>query len=283
MLLARTGIFELRLLMLLACQATSGCRGCDRGEVRRQRPERSQQAEPTESAGSTESPGSTEPAGCRVPTDCADGDACIKEACVGGRCVASLEDAGTSCDNETVCDGVSTCDQTGHCVPGTAPLLDDSNACTLDSCDPTRGVTHQPVPIDDSDACTSDVCEPETGEIAHSPVDLDDGDDCTNDSCDRRAGIRHEARSPVYTCNSHCEAGFHVSSRIPAQECGASRGLRSVCMPDCGAHFYTCDSNCPHGYRALSKSANNQCGTAVSAYTFCQKERSAPSAGAPSR
>jgi hypothetical protein len=32
--LARSGVRELRLLLLLGCQATSGCRSCDKGETR---------------------------------------------------------------------------------------------------------------------------------------------------------------------------------------------------------------------------------------------------------
>jgi hypothetical protein len=224
-----------------------------------------------------------EPAGCNAPADCADDNACTEEACVDGRCVTSLVAAGTSCDNETVCDGVAKCDQAGQCVPGAAPEVDDGNACTLDHCDPVSGVTHQPVSPDDSNPCTSDACDPQTGGLTHSPVDLDDGDDCTVDTCEPRIGVRHQPRSASYTCNLHCEPGFHVTSRIQAPECRTSPGLRSVCMPDCGATFYTCDSGCPNGYRALSKTANSLCGTVVSVYTFCQKERATSSAGAPGR
>jgi hypothetical protein len=168
-------------------------------------------------------------------------------------------------------------------LPGIAPLLDDDNACTTDTCHPARGVMHQPLPIDDSNACTDDACETETGEITHSPVNLDDGDDCTTDSCEPRAGIRHEPRSPTYTCSSSCGPGFHVTSRTEALDCVASTRLRSVCMPDCGATFYTCDNGCPNGYRVVSKTANSQCGTAASIYTFCQKDPAASAAGAPGK
>jgi hypothetical protein len=273
----RPGAFGLWLVLLLGCHATTGCRACAKDEPRRQRAERSPPEEPVKPAESAD------PSECDVAADCANAEPCTLPNCVGGRCVTSFAPAGAGCDNDTVCDGVATCDPAGHCTPGAAPSPDDDDACTLDACDPRRGVTHQPLPIDDSNACTTDACDPQTGEITHAPVDLDDGDDCTVDSCEPEVGIRHQPRSPLYTCNMSCEPGYHVTSRHPAPECGGPLLLRTVCMPDCGASYYTCDSSCPNGYRTVSRAPNAQCGTNVSVYLFCQKAARAAAAGAPSR
>lgn len=259
--------------LLLGCLTASGCRGCESSKTSRHSDEPSPAVEPTESAA---------PTNCTGAGDCADDEPCTEEDCDAGRCVVTFLPAGRPCDNRTVCDGAERCDGTGHCVSGPAPQLDDGNACTEDHCDPVRGVTHAPVSLDDSNACTDDRCDPQSGEVSHTPIAVDDGDDCTLDSCDPRVGVQHQPQSPTFTCNWNCEAGFHVSSRIADAECRLARGLRSVCMPNCGASFYTCDS-CPEGYRAVSRSTSSQCGQNLLAYTFCQKDAQARPAGAPSR
>ncbi len=245
------------VLLLFAGVAVNGCHGCGKSKARERSTERAQASEPPD------------PIPCTTAADCADDDPCTRDDCVGGHCLSSLAPEGTSCDNGTVCDGVSQCDSTGQCVAGVAPVLDDGNACTQDTCDPLRGVVHQPLPVDDANACTLDACNPQTGEITHSPINPDDGDDCTVDSCDPRIGVRHQGRSATYTCNPGCEPGFHSTSRRPAAECGSPQAVQSVCQPDCGGSFYTCDANCPSGYRAVSRTPNGQCGRAQAFYTFC--------------
>ncbi len=41
-----------------------------------------------------------------------------------------------ACDNGAFCDGAEVCDPVAGCQDGTPPTCDDSNTCTLDSCDP---------------------------------------------------------------------------------------------------------------------------------------------------
>jgi hypothetical protein len=170
-----------------------------------------------------------------------------------------------------VCDGISTCDANGRCVTGPPPLVDDGNACTIDSCDPVRGVQNEPVPVDDYDACTADSCDPATGEIAHTTLPVDDGNECTKDSCDPRSGVKHEQPNPVYTCQASCAPGFHVASRSPSSECGSPQALRSFCAPNCGPSFHTCEANCPNGYRRSAVSPGGSCGTSPSIMVFCVK------------
>ncbi len=208
---------------------------------------------------------------CASDADCVTGKPCVRARCVDGHCRAQLATAGTDCDNGDVCDGVARCDQRGVCSPGAPPAVDDKNACTVDSCDPVRGVLHTPVDVDDHDVCTTDSCNPANG-VTHTPVDTDDGDDCTFDSCDPEAGVTHKKPESVYTCNSSCGAGYHPVSRSPSAQCGGRDALQTFCAPDCGASFYSCDARCPERYHAVSRSPATRCGAEGTLYTFCQKD-----------
>ncbi len=204
---------------------------------------------------------------CVTALDCGPAEACNQVECFAGECRRNFLPKGDSCDNGDVCDGVSLCDGAGRCVPGAAPVIDDGNACTTDTCDPRTGVSHQPVLVDDSDACTVDACDPRTGEVTHGPVDIDDGDDCTFDSCDPAKGPLHEKKDATYTC-AGCPEGFHAASKRKNAQC---EGLQTFCVPDCGASFYTCDS-CPKGYRAGATTTNPQCGSREATQTFCLRQ-----------
>lgn len=246
------------VLLLGAATIASGCDGCSRRETKRA-VERSEVEAPRAAA-------------CSVATDCADDDPCTTHECVDEHCVAKLATRGTACDNDTVCDGVGVCDANGRCVAGPPPLVDDGNACTLDSCDPRRGVVHEAIPIDDSDACTTDSCDPATGQIAHATLSVDDGNDCTVDSCDPRLGPKHEQPNGKYTCQVACEPGFHVASRTRDPQCGSAEALRSYCAPNCGVSFHTCDPGCPRGYVQRASSPGGSCGASPSVMLFCAKE-----------
>lgn len=106
---------------------------------------------------------------------CPDGNACNgAETCDGaGACVAGIAPtvddanpctvdscdpltgvthtalvAGASCSDGNLCNGPETCDGRGRCDPGIAPVLDDGDQCTADTCDAATGVAH--VAIDSS-------------------------------------------------------------------------------------------------------------------------------------
>jgi hypothetical protein len=44
--------------------------------------------------------------------------------------------------DNNACNGLETCDGAGGTQPGTPPIIDDAQLCTIDGCDPTLGVTH---------------------------------------------------------------------------------------------------------------------------------------------
>jgi RHS repeat-associated protein len=103
-------------------------------------------------------------------TICVDGNACtLTDTCQAGACTGSnpvvctasdqCHAAGTcntttglcsnpertgSCEDGNECTQNDSC-QSGSCVGGSGPALDDNNPCTVDSCDSAAGVTHTPV------------------------------------------------------------------------------------------------------------------------------------------
>jgi len=65
--------------------------------------------------------------------------------------------AGTDCDDGNACDGGAVCDGAGICQTGSTPNIDDQNPCTIDSCDPITGITHEIAP--EGTACPDwDIC-----------------------------------------------------------------------------------------------------------------------------
>ena len=46
------------------------------------------------------------------------------------------------CSDTDACNGAETCSGLAECQAGTAPVVDDGDPCTLDSCDPALGVLH---------------------------------------------------------------------------------------------------------------------------------------------
>ena len=78
---------------------------------------------------------------------CNDGEFCTYDSCdqTSGACV--FEGAKISCSDNDLCTvgdlcGLTTAPNTWSCVPGAAASCDDSNPCTIDSCDPAKGCTY---------------------------------------------------------------------------------------------------------------------------------------------
>lgn len=83
--------------------------------------------------------------GTPLPTD--DGNPCTDDGCDVVTGVWHLTAAaGTSCTDGSVCNGLETCNAVGICAAGPAPLLDDGDPCTADTCDPYLGVAHARIP-----------------------------------------------------------------------------------------------------------------------------------------
>ncbi len=87
--------------------------------------------------------------GCQpgIPPTLADNVACTQDLCdeQADQVVHLPQDS--LCDDKQFCNGSETCAPlSGGCLPGIGPVLDDGNACTLDSCDePGDKVVHSPL------------------------------------------------------------------------------------------------------------------------------------------
>jgi cysteine-rich repeat protein len=73
---------------------------------------------------------------CSGPVNaCSDGIACTNDSCneIADICNNIVNDS--NCDNSLYCDGAETCDATLDCQSAAAVACDDSNTCTVDTCD----------------------------------------------------------------------------------------------------------------------------------------------------
>jgi hypothetical protein len=117
------------------------------------------------------------------PYSCTTNAQCASGFCVGGVC------CNTSCIGSCVACNLPATRGTCTPKPPTASCS-DSNACTTsDRCNGTGACTPgTPVAVDDGNACTTDSCNPSTGSVSHLAVTngtaCNDGNLCTqNDSC----------------------------------------------------------------------------------------------------
>ena len=146
-----------------------------------------------------------------------------------GQCSASAIEEGKVCDDGDVCTSVSKC-ESGECVGKADKSCDDSNPCTVDSCDPLAGCqkTAGEGECDDGNPCTSkdgctkgackgiasncndgidctyDACNDKTGKCGHTAKNdlCNDGEACTTDACDSAKGCTHTA-----TQGAKCDDG----------------------------------------------------------------------------
>jgi len=154
----------------------------------------------------------------------------------------------------------TTCEDCGE----PAPVVDDGNPCTSDSCDPVLGVDHTPVaagtscgiaanPCDTGPTCNAqgecvsgtprvcddgrycngtETCDPQAGCVAGTAVACDDGDACTGtERCDDSLGACVAGEPLVAEDNNLCtvdscypERGI-VHENVPnGTTCGMDRG-----------------------------------------------------------
>jgi cysteine-rich repeat protein len=117
---------------------------------------------------------------------CAPGELCsLREGCQA----RPPCDADVDCDDGLFCNGPEVCEvESGNCLAGAAPVVDDGVPCTFDTCDESAGeVTHTPrnARCNDGAFCNGfEVCRPDEGCVAGVPPVLNDGVACTDDRCD---------------------------------------------------------------------------------------------------
>lgn len=127
-----------------------------------------------------------------------DGDPCTLDLCDPETGVShGLAPAGTSCGVVDHCNGSDVCDTQGFCVQTPRADVDDFNPCTVDSCDPATGVSHEPAAAgtacgeDDGNACNGTNACDGAGSCTYVPPGAppDDGNPCTFEYCDATVGV----------------------------------------------------------------------------------------------
>ncbi len=138
---------------------------------------------------------------------CADGKPCTTDSCEPGKgCVFNV--LAGACDDNNACTAGDGC-QDGVCLPGAPTNCDDSNLCTLDSCDVKLGCTHSnnSLQCSDNNPCTTgDTCS--DGACAGSAkLACDDGNLCTDDSCDVAKGCASLPNTATCSDSNACTVG----------------------------------------------------------------------------
>ena len=156
--------------------------------------------------------------GCDDGDACTEGDSCAGSQCQGAKatcddnkpctndtceplsgCKAAPRPNLSACDDGDKCTTGDLCDG-GVCHAGLALECDDSDPCTVDSCDKAKGCVKAPakdgIACDDGDGDTGpDTCE--AGKCKSGPDlnkckgsgDCDDKDVCTDDVCNLTSGV----------------------------------------------------------------------------------------------
>jgi len=169
--------------------------------------------------------------GCEAgtPPTLDDGVVCTDDSCdeATDSIVNAANDA--NCDNGLYCDGSETCDAALDCQTGALPSVDDSVACTDDSCDEvTDSAVNTPNDglCDDGDACTADSCDGVTG-CANDPIigcttGFTAYNDCVYDPGLDSTGIDPQGVSVHYTDTNVTTIGIGVVSGDSATYTGGS-------------------------------------------------------------
>jgi Dictyostelium (slime mold) repeat/Galactose oxidase, central domain len=204
-----------------------------------------------------------------LPPSFSDGNPCTSDGCDPATGVFHEPTSqGVPCSDGNKCNGEETCDGAGACVAGTAPAVDDTNPCTVDSCEPVQGVLHLPAlqgtACADSDVCNGQEACDGAGQCmpGQAPV-VDDGNPCTDDVCDATGGVNHSPRSVGSSCtdgnacngNETCDgAGACLPGSSPVlddgnpctkDECDPSSGVTHVAQP---AGTWCTDDNPCNGF-----------------------------------
>ncbi len=192
-----------------------------------------------------------------TPLDVDDGNPCTTDACApaSGAVTHVLAAAGTSCSDDNACNGLELCDASGDCLAGSAPVIDDGDPCTVDSCDPALGVTHTLAPAgascSDGNFCNgAEICDSHGLCLPGTAPILSDNNLCTDDSCDPIKGVLHSPSAAGTSCadanqcngtetcsgTGYCRAGTPLDSNdgnpCTIDSCNPATGVVHVAIAD---------------------------------------------------
>ena len=141
--------------------------------------------------------------------DCDDDNPCTDDSCDPKTgCVYKANTA--PCEDGDKCTLLDAC-KDKQCVSGKAKSCDDSEVCTVDSCDSKtgdcvfNGLPKEATPCDaDGSVCTvGDACK--GGKcLAGAKKDCDDGNVCTTEGCDAKTGCTHAANTAACSDKDGC-------------------------------------------------------------------------------
>ena len=156
---------------------------------------------------------------------CDDKNECTKDSCddATGNCAAEKSSDGAVCDDKSACTQKDVC-TAGVCA-GAKLTCDDTNPCTDDACDATKGctTTANKATCHDGNACTTgDVCKDSACAAGTVVTACDDKNPCTTDTCDKVKGCVHA--NSTAACND-------ADACTDADACvnGACGGQPKVC------------------------------------------------------
>lgn len=200
-------------------------------------------------------------------SDCKDSFPCTEDRCVNGECVHDPFTGTRECDN-IACTQNDKC-ESGTCKSGTpnngmCPNT-DTNVCTLEICDVTRGCIRQnapsttacvdPIACTINDRCNNGICRSGTDNCTNGQIcsaagscvatscstNCDDGDPCTDDFCES-AMCKHTRRVGAL---NRCSDGKTCTAN---DACGASANQctgEDICPngASCDGSLCNCDDS----------------------------------------
>jgi hypothetical protein len=196
-------------------------------------------------------PGGTcaEPTGCPCPpVNCNNNNACDVAVWNTSTCVCdhTLKD----CNDSDICT-VDTCDPATGCVHTATvpPQCNDNNACTTDGCT-ANACTNTTITCNDNNPCTTDTCNTATG-CVFTPKNCNDNDACTTDSCDTTTG--NCVHTTVTCATGTCDPvdACHLCSDAVTRCDDGNPCTTDTCVADTGA--------CVHTNNTESCNAGNAC------------------------
>jgi hypothetical protein len=228
---------------------------------------------------------------CTAGTECGSGNcvggACCSVACTtpgacekqagtvcqsGNTCVYGKQADGTAdpkCDTGDKCAQAATC-FAGACAPGAAVNCEDTNPCTIDTCDAVNGCLHTAIDLtkagnecDDSNVCTTDTCSPTAG-CQHANANgvktgCDDKNPCTNDVC--AGGLCVSTALDCSAKADDCHTGVCVAGACQAQIANVNAA--------CDMNRTTCDTGGKCDATGACVSTGAACGTLSTACQPC--------------
>jgi len=189
--------------------------------------------------------------GCINDNSCDDGIACTVDNCdvVSRQCnFIPLDEL---CNDGNDCNGLETCDTNLGCISDYSINCDDSNPCTIDSCDPESGqcVNEQTVTgiaCEDNNVCTlSSACNFYC-EALETRVCPDDNNECTIADCNPSTGCTNVPAEDNIDCNNggRCLQGYC------APQCNGDCNDNNVCTENdtcidgyCQGSIINCNDN----------------------------------------